>query len=150
MSKNILDTIKGRSRPRVPDREDELIPREGSDISDDESAEPEAIAESQSPLQTAKQMETHSELNSEGLNNYPSELRRITLRIDAETYLGINSNCSREKITAETLTEAVYALLLENSTLMEKAIANAKERYNKRQFAAVRKRTATLQEKYGE
>jgi len=74
----------------------------------------------------------------------------LTIRVDEEACLKLDALCSRETLTAEVLVEALLFQYETNPNLMKKVLKDAKERYRKRKQAGVKKRVASMQQKYGD
>ncbi len=151
-SGDLLEDLRSnRQRALVPERDDPLLKPEPIQI-----AEPTAELERSASLspQTSLINESQSQpelANQERrLDNYPDKLRRLTIRVDEEACLKLDALCSRETLTAEVLVEALLFQYETNPNLMKKVLKDAKERYRKRKQAGVKKRVASMQQKYGD
>lgn len=151
-SGDLLEDLRSnRQRAVVPDRDDPLLrkpqttkekPEQTTDL-DHPNGLPKTLI-NQVPSQ-----EDSSNLGKE-LNDYPSKLKRLTIRLDEEICLELDAVCSRQTLTAETLIESLFCQCDANPNLMKKVIKDAKERYKKRKQAGVKKRVASMQQKYGD
>jgi len=149
---DLLDDLRS-NRPRavVPERDDPLLQKPQP-----VQAVPEQTCDLDHPDRLSKtpinQVQSQSELSnpSTNLDNYPDNLRRLTVRVDEEVCLKLDAVCSREGLTAETLIESLLCQCEANPNLMKKVLKGAKERYKKRKQAGVKKRTASMHQKYGD
>ncbi len=142
MPGDLLDNLKNRGhRVLVPERRDPLIPFEVAD---------EAVANLPSNSTGAVQKPTanRNRLGTPPMTNYPGELRRLTVRIDEEIGFKLDEICSRQKLTPETLVEALLEQCEARPELMSSVIEEAKRRYKLRKGAGVKKRAIAMQ-KYG-
>lgn len=148
-SGDILEDLRSnRQRAVVPERDDPLLQKPQSI-----QAAPEQTFDLDHPDSFSKSLvvnQVQSQPESSGLDNYPSKLRRLTLRLDEEVCLKLDALCSRQTLTAETLIESLLCQCEANPSLMKKVLKDAKERYKKRKQAGVKKRTASMQQKYGD
>ncbi len=148
-SGDLLEDLRSnRQRALVPERDDPLLKPEPVPV-----VEPTADLEhsSLSPQSLTNEAQSQSGLANQErqLDNYPDKLRRLTIRLDEEACIKLDALCSRETLTAEVLVEALLFQYETNPNLMKKVLKDAKERYRKRKQAGVRKRVASMQEKYG-
>jgi|GEM_PF-4120981 len=144
-SGDLLEDLRSnRQRALVPERNDPLLKTEPiQKIEQSADSEPTSlINEVQSQSKLANQ--------ERQLDNYPDKLRRLTVRLDEEACLKLDALCSRETLTAEVLIEAMLCQYETNPNLMKKVLKDAKERYRKRKQAGVKKRVASMQQKYGD
>lgn len=152
-SGDLLEDLRSnRQRVVVPDRDDPLLqqttntpkkPEQTPDL--DESNNLSKVLVNRVPTQ-----QEESSNSDEELDNYPSKLKRLTIRLDEEICLKLNAVCSRQTLTAETLIESLFCQCDANPNLMKKVLKDAKERYKKRKQAGVKKRVASMQQKYGD
>lgn len=152
-SGDILEDLRSnRQRAVVPERDDPLLqkpqPMQAAPEQTSDLDHPDSFSKSLVVNQVQSQPES-SNLDT-GLDNYPSKLRRLTLRLDEEVCLKLDALCSRQTLTAETLIESLLCHCEANPNLMKKVLKDAKERYKKRKQAGVKKRTASMQQKYGD
>jgi len=151
-SGDLLEDLRSnRQRAVVPDRDDPLLrkpqtteekPEQTTDL-DHSNRLPKTL------INQVQSQEDSSNLGKE-LNDYPSNLKRLTIRLDEEICLEIDAVCSRQTLTAETLIESLFRQCDANPNLMKKVIKDAKERYKKRKQVGVKKRVASMQQKYGD
>lgn len=141
MSGDLLENLKnGRQRTTVPDRKDPLLSAPATGSPGTSISERSAV--------TADLLNTQENNSPESTSEYPGELRRFTIRVDESLSFKIDELCSRQKITPETLVEALVSECEANPDLMNRVIEDAQERYRLRKEAGVKKRAISMQ-KYG-
>lgn len=151
MPGDLLEDLKSnRQRAIVPEREDPLIQKFQFPLEESEQTSNLSKLEDLPETSTSQADSQEELLNLDGdkIDNYPSKLRRLTIRIDESVCLRLDALCSRQNITPETLVEALFSSSETNSSWEKRAIKDAKERYRKRKLAGVKKRASSMQQKY--
>jgi len=140
----VLDSLKNRTRPKVARREDNLMRKTEPDV--------ELSATLESPSDIVQKVEPDDTQTTESIihspQEYPSNLKRLGLRVDGPTVQNIEEMCLREKITPETFLEAAFVVYEANPSQRKRVIQEARKRYELRKEVGKRKRRKTIAEQY--
>lgn len=135
MSKVLDDILQKRQRATVPERSEEGLPTLSPDSSLATASN--TSAETKTTVSTTAQEAAPEE-------NEPLSLKKLTLRVELETALGLQQLALEQPITPETFLEGLYELCQSDPSLMAKALTLAKERYRRRRVRGVRKRAQNM------
>lgn len=139
---SILDEIRNRAaQNNVPPRKDVLSNQE--QVSSLSEINPLASTFGESEVGVTdiatnqNQPDSGSELKKlqEQLASFPEIAPRIPVRLEAEIKDDLETLCSREKVTVETLLEAFYVTCKDKDTVMRHVLKEAKKRLASRKAA---------------
>jgi hypothetical protein len=130
-----IDRIISRQKPKVPSRGDVVEELVSQDIKTSLSQNVD-ITE---PIESLEKSQTQPE---------PLETVRNTVRIEYEVDEALRRLCHSERITKETWLEAAFLVLQENPEQLEKVVALAQERLQRRKAIANYQRAKTMQKRF--
>lgn len=137
---SILDEIRNRTSPKaVPERQDvfqgqEFAPVSQSEIivdgkSDDLSVPAiKAVDTEPSPSSDLEQLQLK-------LSQFPEIAKRVPVRLEVNIKEDIEAFCRQEKITIETLLEALYVTCISRDTIMRQVSKEGRRRLASRKAA---------------
>lgn len=137
---SILDEIRNRTSPKaVPERQDVFQEQKFPSVS-----QAEILVGSESddiPVSTINTVETEPSPSSDleqlqlKLSQFPEIAKRVPVRLEVNIKEDIEAFCRQEKITIETLLEALYITCVSKDTIMRQVSKEAKKRLASRKAA---------------
>ena len=122
---SILDEIKNRAvQPKVSPRQDSLT-------LETQPTPPETQTQDSPTSQPTSQLQ---QLEAE-LASFPEISQRVPVRLEVQIKHDIDTLCSTEKITIETLLEAFHITCKDRESLMRQVVKEAKKRIQTRKAA---------------
>jgi hypothetical protein len=120
---SLLDEIRDRNnQPKVAPRQDVLLQTDtNGNTSDGKENENTKAAQQPTPVSDLQRLE-------ELLAKFPEIAARIPVRLEVPIKDELDDLCNREKITLETLFEALYVTCKDEEGLVKQAIREAKKR----------------------
>jgi hypothetical protein len=126
---SILDEIKNRTaQPSVTARKDILAPQANEDSPNLAQVTEEIIAPQKT---TARTLESKLEAMKEQLATYPIIANQQPIRLEADLKAEIEDYCRSNKITLETLVEALFKNA-QSQGFLSNAVPHAQERLKRR------------------
>jgi hypothetical protein len=126
---SILDEIKNRTaQPSVTARKDILAPQANEDSPNLAPVTEEIIAPKET---TARTLESKLEAMKEQLATYPIIANQQPIRLEADLKAEIEDYCRSNKITLETLVEALFKNA-QSQGFLSNAVPHAQERLKRR------------------
>ena len=140
---SILDEIRNRTAPKaVPERQDifqeqPLSPVEQQEemIQSDHTKGILGDNRVKSGFESAPKPTSDLEQLRLKLSQFPEIANRVPVRLETEVKNDIEAFCRQEKITVETLLEALYLTCVSKDTLMRQITKEARRRLNSRKSA---------------
>jgi len=137
---SILDEIRNRTSPKaVPERQDVFQEQKFSPVSQSE-----VLVDGESndlPVSTINTIETEPNPSSDleqlqlKLSQFPEIAKRVPVRLEVNIKEDIEAFCRQEKITIETLLEALYVTCISKDTIMRQVSKEAKRKLASRKAA---------------
>lgn len=141
---SILDDIRNRTAPKaVPERKDVFQEQQTSLASQENTIESDRAERNEGNNQADANFESNPELSSISdleqlrlkLSQFPEIASRVPVRLEINIKEDIEAFCRREKITIETLLEALYLTCTSKDTVMRQVTKEAKRRLASRKAA---------------
>ena len=110
-----------------------------------------SLTQSNERFSDGKQSSNKSLAAAKAAKTTPSEpeVVRRTIRLTEDLDEKIDLLCRKHKITRETFLEAAYLVTQDNEEILSDIVAVAKERYSVRKKVGLKRKTKTMQEKFG-
>jgi len=149
---SILDEIRNRTAPKaVPERQDifqeqalspvveieEVTQSDYRERSTKGDRSPGIVEDNRAEASDKSNLKPTSDLEQLRLklSQFPEIASRVPVRLEAEVKNEIEAFCRQEKITIETLLEALYLTCASKDTLMRQVTKEARRRLNSRKSA---------------
>ena len=140
---SILDEIRNRTAPKdVPERRDIFQEQPLSPVSQEEEIIQSDLTESilgdnraKSGFESAPKPTSDLEQLRLKLSQFPEIASRVPVRLEVEVKNEIEAFCRQEKITIETLLEALYLTCVSKDSVMRQSSKEARRRLNSRKSA---------------
>ena len=140
---SILDEIRNRTAPKaVPERQNIFQEQPMSPVSLKDEVIQSDFTEgilgdnrAKSDFEPAPKPTSDLEQLRLKLSQFPEIASRVSVRLEVEVKSEIEAFCRQEKITIETLLEALYLTCVSKDTVMRQATKEARRRLNSRKSA---------------